>query len=243
MLSLRFVPVEGALLQYHTMLASLFVIATGVALGYWMFGWRGMLLFGSVAAAIVVAVHFLSRWSMRVASASALLLAAAALYPASTLGWGGGDAPDGTRFKASPVGLSHVLQPQQPQSPTDDCGWYAVSGYTKQCEVAQGGNRAFALLKTVYPLVWIAILVALLGAGSIILGKSSPVAALAAPVVAAILVLAVVLFAITVNVALAELSGVPVGVGGSLGTMLITTSMLLSLALWAVHLDAQRGKE
>ena len=43
-----------------------------------------------------------------------LLLAALGLETARPLGWGGADAADGTRYKVSPLGVSHVLRPRQP---------------------------------------------------------------------------------------------------------------------------------
>jgi hypothetical protein len=99
----------------------------------------------------------------------ALFLLAAAFHVASTLGWGGAEASDGTRYKASPVGLSHVLQPRTPVSPTIDC------------------------------------------------------AALAA-------LSALVLFDVSIEKALAPLSGLAVSPGGTLGTMQLTAAILLCVA-------------
>jgi hypothetical protein len=59
----------------------------------------------------------------RVAVALVLLLASIALVSTLPLGWGAADAPDGTRFKVSPLGLSHVLRPHETISPTEECRW------------------------------------------------------------------------------------------------------------------------
>jgi hypothetical protein len=140
------------------------VLLAGACLGYWMFGFRGAALFMVIALLITVAFRLIASYSCGVAAALALGLAAAALHSASTLGWGGADVLDGTRYKASPVGLSHVLSPRQPVSETIDCGWYAASGYSTPCVVAENGHAAFRRLLAVYPVVQGAVLLCLVGA-------------------------------------------------------------------------------
>jgi hypothetical protein len=206
------------------------VAVVGAALGWWMFALRGSLLFGAVGAAAALATGLAgARWP-RLAIGAALLLASILLFDASTLGWGGTDAPDGSRYKASPVGLSHVLTPQAPTSETIDCGWHDASGYTADCAVADAD--AFRRLRAVYPLVIAAVILGLGGAG---LGLDSAARArrmqrslAAATVLSAIA--AIVLFAGSLRPALTELVALPVGVGGTLGTMELSLAVLVSLA-------------
>src|SRR5262249_9553822 len=91
------------------------------------------------------------------------LLAGAALNHASTLAWGGADAPDGTRYKASPIGLSHVLSPRQPVSPTVNCRWYFAGGEADLCAVAPDAGAAYWQLLAVFPLTCLSLVVCLLG--------------------------------------------------------------------------------
>jgi hypothetical protein len=196
-----------------------------------MFGVSGLLLFMGTGLVIPFAFGLLPR-GRRVAAAVALFVAALALYSASALGWGGADAPDGTRYKASPVGLSHVLTPHQAVSQTVDCGWHARSGYTVACRVAVGGESAFRQLRAVYPLVMVATACCLLGAVVCVL----PVPRLqryqtAFPACASLCaVVAVALFARSLATALEDLRGLSVGTGGTLGTMQLTAAVLLCLS-------------
>ena len=167
----------------------------------------------------------------RIGAAALLVLGAAALYTARPLGWGAADAADGTRFKVSPVGLSHVLEPRQAVSPTRDCRWSPPSGDAALCAVAPGGASAFRALRLV---PWIVILAALLCvAGAVLLLVRAPamdrrarraltvslVAALAGPL----------LFARSVPRALAALQGLEFGVGGTRGVLqLCVTAAALS---------------
>ncbi|HEX6644766.1 MAG TPA: hypothetical protein VF037_08810 [Gemmatimonadales bacterium] len=204
--------------------------AVGAALGWWMFALRGALLFGAVGVAVAVAVGYAGARSPRLAAGVALLTAAILLFDASTLGWGGTDAPDGSRYKASPVGLSHVLTPHAPASDTADCGWYGASGYAQDCAV--GDEVAFRRLQAVYPLVIVALVLGLAGAG-LGLDRAPRARRMQRSLAAAVLLCAVgavVLFAGSLRPALAALTELPVGVGGTLGTMEMSLAMLLALA-------------
>jgi hypothetical protein len=119
--------------------------------------------------------------------------------------------PGGSRFKASPVGLSHVLAPDRFESGTADCGWHAVSRYRTPCDI--GDASAFARLRAVYPITLLAALLSVAGA-----------AGLAA-------LMALGLFAGSVRPALAAIADLPVGVGGTLGTMQLVLALLLCLVI------------
>lgn len=211
---------------------TLAVVLAGAGLGWWMFGVRGAAMFAAAGGVIVAGFLLAGARVPGVAAALALVLAAAALHAASTRGWGGADAPGRTRYKASPVGLSHVLTPHQLESRTEDCGWHAASGYPAPCTIARGGEAAFRRLRAVYPLVLLAALLAAAGAAMSLrpawrLRAPQRLAAAAAALAA---LLSVGLFAGSAARALAPLAGLPFGVGGTLGTMQLSLALLLCLA-------------
>jgi hypothetical protein len=210
--------------------------AVGATMGYWMFAVRGALLFGGVGLAAALLIRLGSRYSFRVVVATALVLAALAFRSSSRLGWGAADALDGTRFKVSPVGMSHVLTPQQLVSETVDCGWHSASGYPTPCVIAADGQDAFTRLKAVYPLSKIAIL--LCAVAGAIAARRSRGSARTVCVLAATSAIAgtsaVILFAYSFGDALQELRGLTVGTGGTLGTMQLTAAILLCVAT-ALH--------
>ena len=213
------------------------VALAGAVLGNWMFGLLGLMLFTVTGLSFAVVFRLVATRASRLAASGALLLAGAALQSASTLGWGAADAADGTRYKASPVGLSHVLTPHQPVSETIDCGWYAASGYPTPCNVAAGGQMAFFQLRTVYPLVMVAAICCLVGAMMSLptVWRLQSYQALIAGSVAVATLLAVVLFATSFGSALEALNGLSVGTGGTLGTMQVTAAMLLCLTTSAIR--------
>jgi hypothetical protein len=253
--SMRKIPDHGVVIrrpllarQRHdtiTPMSRFIVVLIGAAIGYQMFGVRGALLFGGLSATILLFTRVLARFSRRIAVSTTFALAAAAIYPALTLGWGGGEAADGSRYKASPVGLSHVLTPQQPTSETVDCGWYEASGYVAACAVATDGGTAFTLLKVVYPLAGVACVAAIIAAALAMFSRHSyrRVRIASGITLASMLTGAIIVFASSLTRALAALDGVPVGVGGSLGTMLVSTAVLLSLAIASQAYDEGRSLE
>jgi hypothetical protein len=208
------------------------VVLTGAVLGWWMFSLRGAGLFAGIGLVAVGVFRLVGARAAGWAAALALLLAAAGLQSASTLGWAGADVPDGTRFKASPVGVSHVLTPHQLTSRTVDCGWYAASGYAAPCAVARGGAGAFRRLRLVYPLVLLAVALCVLGALLSLrpAWRLRTAQRLAAGAAALVALAAVSVFAGSVGNALAVLADLPVGVGGTLGTMQLAAAVLLCLA-------------
>ncbi|HEX5004419.1 MAG TPA: hypothetical protein VFV65_03840 [Gemmatimonadales bacterium] len=207
----------------------------GAGLGCWMFSFRGLLLFLAIGVGLSIAIRLVVTHTRHggVAFALALVVAAAAFGSASRLGWGAADAHDGTRYKVSPVGLSHVLTPHQPVSETIDCGWYPLSGYAAPCAIAPGGAAAFRLLRAVFPLLVAAVACCLLGVLVAVAGPSGM--ATSRRVLSSIAALsglsALVLFANSCGAALADLRGLRVGTGGTLGTMQLTTAILLCLAV------------
>lgn len=213
--------------------AASWVAAAGACLGFWMFGFRGLLLFAGVGLGLALIHGTLVRLAPRSVAGLALLLAGLALYSASTLGWGAADASDRTRFKVSPVGLSHVLTPNQPVSTTIDCGWYAASGYTASCTVAAEGQSAFRQLRTVYPLVIAATACCVLGAIlSMVPARYRRRVVVPLALGAAVgSILAVILFANSFGTALHDLRGLRVGTGGTLGTMELTVAVILCLTV------------
>jgi hypothetical protein len=206
-------------------------ILAGACLGLWMFGFRGLLLFMGVGLALAIVFGFVGARIPRAAAALALLLASTAFQSASTLGWGAADAPDGTRYKVSPVGLSHVLTPNQPVSATIDCGWHRMSEYLTPCTIASGGDAAFRRLQAVFPLIVMATVCCLFGAIVSLpplrrFRNYQPQLAAGAALSA---VVAVILFATSVGGALDNLQGLSVGTGGSLGTMQLTLAVMLCI--------------
>ena len=203
----------------------------GAILGWWLFGWRGTLLFSGLALAAMLAYRLVTRRRPGLGSGLALLAAAALFHSSPRLAWGGADAPDGTRFKASPVGLSRVLTPDRTVSETVDCGWHTVSGYLAACEVASAS--AFLRLRLVYPLMALAALACVAGAGMSFQPRwrLHPIQrGLAAGAALAALV-AVPLFLESVGKALAPLQGLAVGVGGTLGMMQLVAGVILCLTV------------
>ncbi|MGQ0735502.1 MAG: hypothetical protein ACT4QD_17840 [Acidobacteriota bacterium] len=215
--------------------AGVAVVAAG--LGYWLFGPLGVALWVPLAGSATVLLHFLRGFAPGLAMTVPLLVAGAALYDASTLAWGGADAPDGTRYKVSPIGLSHVLSPRQPVSPTVNCRWQFASGDADLCAMAPGAEIEYRQLLAVFPLLWVGIIVCLVG--SVAQCRQAwrrrfphRVAAWGAAVLSA---LALLLFARSLGPALAVLAHLEVGIGGTLGTMEVTAAILLCLAAGAVR--------
>ena len=217
------------------------VIAVSFAaacLGSWLFGRTGAALWGGVAASIAIVLSVLRAHAPRLSIAIPLLLAAAVMAHASTLGWGGAEAADGTRYKASPVGLSHVLKPRQQVSPTDDCRWYLADAHHPRCRMAVDAGAAPWQLMSVFPLVCLGILMCLLGA----LGQRRAWQVSirwTAWLAAAIATLALVMFSNSVAAALRALHKLDVGIGGTLGVMEMTLAIVLCLAAGAVPASNQ----
>lgn len=163
-------------------------------------------------------------------AAGALLLAAASLHPTAPLAWGGADAPDGTRFKVSLVGLSHVLDLHRTVSPSRDCRWAPPSGDAELCRVAPEGEAAFIRLRAVLPALRLAVGLCVVAAG-LSLSRRAPIrlrlaATLAAAAAPALVML---LFATSAGAALSVLRPLHFGLAATRATMQAMLAMLLGL--------------
>jgi hypothetical protein len=203
-------------------------------MGYWLFGLMGAAL-GMPLGALVNAMFCLFRVEApALAAPLPLLLASAALYDvqdASTLAWGQDDAPNGTQYKASSLGLAHVLNLRQTVSPTRQCRWYLTGGQGKYCAMAPGAGLAYSQLLAVFPQLRAAIAACL--AGALLqgwLGWRHGATRRAFSLAAALAALAAFLFATSLGSALEEFAQLQVGVGGPLGTMEVAAAILLCLA-------------
>lgn len=171
-------------------------------------------------------------------SAALILLAAAGFTSARTLAWGGADATDGTRYKVSPVGTSHVLRPNQTVSPTRACRWSPPQGDPDLCAVRAGESRAFAFLRLVPHLLHAATLGSFAGLLLLFIpsarARGLPSLALGSAVLLALS--APWLWVTTVPRALVVLDGLDVGVGGTLGTLEISLAAAVLAGLAAAML-------
>lgn len=209
------------------------VAVVAAVLGFMYFGMRGLTLWVPIAVVVTMALHMLPAGFRRGAMALALLVAAGAFGHASTLGWAGANAPDGTRYKASPIGVVHVLQPREPVSPVSVCRWYFDDARAEPCAMVPGAVGARRQLLAVFPLVCLAITACLLGVLAQWRGRSRPgeVDRGSGLLAAGAGFLALWLFSRSVDVALPELVRLNVGTGGSLGVMEMTLGILLCLAV------------
>jgi hypothetical protein len=180
---------------------------------------------------VAIARRARNRLVVAAAAALAFCIAAFMLHTSLTLGWGSAVAPDGTRFKISPIGLSHVLQPDQAVSPTRDCRWSPQSGEKELCKVRPGGESAYRQLRSVGLIVetgfWFCILAALLGFLRPGLPAARAVFSIGALVAAPV---AMSLFAISVPEAIAALHELPFELSATRATM----QLLLATQLAAI---------
>lgn len=208
------------------------IALVAAALGHVYFGMRGLTLWVPVAVIVTVALHLLHRHFPRATMTLALLAAAVVFGHASTLGWAGANAPDGTRYKASPIGLLHVREPRKPVSPVSECRWYLADAHIRPCAKAAGADDARRQLLAVFPLVCLSVLACVLGALAQWRRRSRAVEVDRGPglLAAGSGLLALWLFSRSVDVALPELVALNVGTGGSLGVMEMMFAILVCLA-------------
>jgi len=106
------------------------------------------------------------RRGLRIVSAVAIFLTAVALQRACTLAWGRSAATDAVRYEISVVGLSRV--PLADDVVRTDCRWWPRYGDAALCAPAATGEQAFRSLRFAYPMLqvamWIAVVSVLLQA-------------------------------------------------------------------------------
>jgi len=157
------------------------------------------------------------------------LFAVLLLIASPPMGWGGGEAVDGTRYKLSPLQLSHVLKPHQTVSPTENCRIYGADTPDNRCRMAAGGEAAFARLRLVYPLILIGASACLFAALLALFQSPWPLR-LGTGLCAALLpAAAMMLFAFSARPALEGLAHTDFGLAAALGTMLLILAIALTL--------------
>ena len=155
--------------------------------------------------------------------------AAVLLYASLPLAWGGGDAPDGTRYKLSPVWLSHVLKPHQTVSPTERCRIHGAAS-PERCRIGTGGEEALSRFQLVRTLVFggaaLCLLASLLG---FFPGSPAPVRLTTGLAATLVPVAAMVLFSAAARSALEALTNADFGLAATLGTMMLILATALAL--------------
>lgn len=96
--------------------------------------------------------------SRRSVGAMAIFLTAIALQQATTRPWGAAAGPDGSRYELSIVGLSRVTAGAT--ASRTDCRWWPVYGDASLCGARAGGEAAYRRLRLAYPLLQVAMWVA-----------------------------------------------------------------------------------
>ena len=86
--------------------------------------------------------------TMRLAALLLLLTASLCSHQASTRGWGEGLGSDGTRYRLSPNGISH-LTPDG--SALARCRWFPLHGTDPLCQAAPGAESRYQRLTYAYP--------------------------------------------------------------------------------------------
>jgi len=175
------------------------------------------------------------RLIVRLFPLAGLAFAGYLVITSTSLAWGGADAPDGTRFKVSPIRVSHVLEPHQTVSTTENCRVHRSAGDIPDCPVAPGGGSAYARYRLVYPLaLGIAGLCWL--AGVMVLLNRRTWAAMAALSAALLVWGAMIVFSTAAGPGVAWIAALPFGLAATLGTMklLLAAGLALSAAAFLV---------
>lgn len=91
-----------------------------------------------------------------------LLIAVAAFFiqRGATLPWGLADTADGRRIAVSPIGITQLNPPPQPAT-AGECRWWPSSGSEELCAMAPDGAGALRELRRVYPLMSVALWLAI----------------------------------------------------------------------------------
>ncbi len=102
----------------------------------------------------------IGRRGRQLASAVAIFLTAVALQRACTQPWGRAAAPDGTTFELSAVGLSRLGR--SVADSRTDCRWWPRYGDEALCAPAASGAAAFSGIRRAYPMMQVALWLAVL---------------------------------------------------------------------------------
>lgn len=94
----------------------------------------------------------------RILGAVAIFLTAVALQQATTRPWGTGVGGDGARYELSIVGLSRMSAGTM--ATRTDCRWWPVYGDASLCGARAGGEESYRRLRLAYPLLQVAMWVA-----------------------------------------------------------------------------------
>jgi hypothetical protein len=147
-----------------------------------------------------------------------LVLISVLFYQSRALAWGGADDTDGTRYKVSPLGMVHVLEPHQTVSRTVTCRWTEREA-GGLCAAVPNATGALRVLRLVNPLLWLGAVVALAGALAVSRTAGRSAARAGARAAIAIALAAPGLLAISVPRASQRIQPLEFGVGGTLGTL------------------------
>lgn len=182
------------------------------------------------------------RRGRRIASAVAIFLTAIALQRACTLPWGRAAGPDGTTYELSAVGLSRL--PEASGATRTDCRWWPRYGDATLCSVAPDGAAAHQRLRLAYPLLqvamWLAVASVLLQALRV---PRQRLLQVAVPALACALIGGAITFvARGAREGLAALSGTTIDFGAAGHTFAIAAAVLsaLSAVLLAESFSATR---
>jgi hypothetical protein len=97
-----------------------------------------------------------SKWGLL-----SIALAAFALQRGTTLPLATAPLPGNERYEVTAVGLAHVVQLPDSALVMLDCRWWPRYGSAELCATGTGGERAFGRLRMVYPLLAVALWVAI----------------------------------------------------------------------------------
>src|SRR5690606_31800326 len=137
-----------------------------------------------------------------------IALAAFAIQRGATSPWAWSPSSDGGRVEITPVG---VTQRAGDGTIARDCRWWPTHGDAALCAPGSGGEKAIARLRAVYPLLSVALWVAVAGLFVQVLQVPRPALARAALtwIVPALCLAAIVWFATSARPALAILEDLP----------------------------------
>lgn len=176
----------------------------------------------------------------------ALLLIAVAAFliqRSATIPWGVADSADGQRLAVSPIGVTQLHPAPQPAT-SGQCRWWPSAGNAALCAVAPDGAAALSQLRRVYPLVSVALWLAIASLFLQVLRlPQAPLArAVATAGVSALVAAALGTFLTSSVRALAVLAGRELQIGTP-GTAMAATSVLLAaLSAW-LHWNASSTTE